>query len=113
LSEQAALKAKSPIETRRIAALKSAVSVAEANIRSWRRPTWSRREQGVSRAQAEWAYASNNLQRLEPLLAKQFVTVDDIDKATTSEVAQREALRTDPIKIDTDAIATEVGPGAA
>jgi len=92
LSEQAALEGQIADETRRIAALKSAVSVAEANIRSAEADVVTA-EQGVSRAQAEWAYASNNLQRLQPLLAKQFVTVDDIDKAKTSEVAQREALR--------------------
>src|SRR5882724_11262299 len=28
-------------------------------------------EQGVSRANAEWTYSSNNLHRIEPLLAKQ------------------------------------------
>ena len=92
LSEQAALEGQIADETRRIAALESAVSVAEANIRSAEADTVTV-EQGVRRAQAEWAYASNNLQRLEPLLAKHFVTVDDIDKARTSEVAQREALR--------------------
>src|SRR5208337_509944 len=50
-------------------------------------------EQGVSRAKAEWTYASNNLHRLEPLLAKQFVTVDQVDRARTSEIAQAEALK--------------------
>jgi len=92
LSEQAALEGQIADETRKIAALKSAVSVAEANIHSTEADVVTA-EQGVSRAQAEWAYASNNLQRLEPLLAKHFVTVDDIDKARTSEIAQREALR--------------------
>jgi multidrug efflux system membrane fusion protein len=50
-------------------------------------------EQGVNRAKAEWAYANNNLHRLEPLLEKQFVTVDQVDRARTSEVAQGEALK--------------------
>jgi len=92
LSEQAALEGQIADETRKIAALKSAVSVAEANIRSAEADAVTS-EQGVNRAQAEWAYASNNLQRLQPLLAKQFVTVDDIDKAKTSEIAKRQALR--------------------
>src|SRR5467141_157516 len=92
LSEQAALEGQIADETRRISALKSAVSVAESNIRSAEAEV-VKAEQGVSRAQAEWAYASNNLQRLQPLLVKQFVTVDDIDKAKTSEIAQQEALR--------------------
>src|SRR6266853_764359 len=92
LSEQAALEGQIADETRKIAALKSAVSVAESNIRSAEADVVTV-GQGVNRAQAEWAYASNNLQRLQPLLAKQFVTVDDIDKAKTSEIAQRQALR--------------------
>jgi multidrug efflux system membrane fusion protein len=92
LSEQAALEGQIADEQRRIAALQSAVSVAEANIHSAEADVTTA-EQGVKRAQAEWAYASNNLQRLEPLLAKHFVTVDDIDKAKTSEIAQQEALR--------------------
>ena len=92
LSEQAALEGQIADETRKIAALKSAVLVAESNIRSAEADVVTS-EQGVNRAQAESAYASNNLQRLQPLLAKQFVTVDDIDKAKTSEIAQRQALR--------------------
>jgi len=50
-------------------------------------------EQGVNRAKAEWTYSNNNLHRLEPLLAKQFVTVDQVDRARTSEIAQAEALK--------------------
>src|SRR5712692_9477409 len=68
LSEQAALEGQIADETRKIAALKSAVSVAESNIRSAEADVVTV-GQGVNRAQAEWAYASNNLQRLEPLLA--------------------------------------------
>ena len=91
LSEQATLEGQIADETRRIAALKSAVLVAEANTRSAEAEVVTA-EQGSNRAQAEWAYASNNLQRLKPLLSKHFVTVDDIDKATTLEIAQQEAL---------------------
>jgi multidrug efflux system membrane fusion protein len=50
-------------------------------------------EQGVNRARAEWSYTNNNLRRIEPLLAKQFVTVDQVDRAKTSEIAQAEALK--------------------
>lgn len=92
LSEQEALEGQIADEARRIAALKSAVSVSEANIHSAEADVVTS-EKGVSRAQAEWAYASNNLQRLEPLLEKHFVTADDIDKAKTSEIAQQEAFR--------------------
>ncbi len=92
LSEQAALEGQIVDETRRIAALKSAVSVSEANIHSAEADVGTA-EQGVSRAQAEWAYASTNLHRLEPLLATQAVSADDVDKAKTSEIMNQEALR--------------------
>jgi len=35
---------------------------------------------------------NNNLHRLEPLLAKQFVTADQVDRARTSELALAQAL---------------------
>ena len=92
LSDQSSLEGQITDEQRKIASLESAVSVAEAKIHSAEADVTAA-EQSVERAEAEWAYASNNLQRLEPLLAKQFVTVDAIDKAKTSEVAHREALR--------------------
>jgi multidrug efflux system membrane fusion protein len=92
LSEQAALEGQIVDETRRIAALKSAVSVSEANIHSGEAEV-ATAENGVVRARAEWEYASNNLKRLEPLLAKQFVTADNIDKAKTSEITNQEAHR--------------------
>jgi multidrug efflux system membrane fusion protein len=106
LSEKAALEGEIADEGKRIAALKSAVGVAGANIHSAEadvaryeagidqaQADVANAEQGISRAEAEWAYSSNNLQRLEPLLVKQFVTVDQIDQARTSEIARREAFK--------------------
>src|SRR6266404_2380088 len=106
LSEQAALEGQIADEQRKINALVSGVSVAKANISSSQadvahgaatveqaRADVANAEQGVSRAKAEWTYASNNLHRLEPLLEKQFVTVDQVDRARTSEIAQSEALK--------------------
>lgn len=106
LSEQASLEGQIVDEQRRINALVSGVSVAKANVSSseadvarWAasveqaRADVANAEEGVSRAKAEWTYASNNLHRLEPLLAKQFVTVDQVDRAKTSEIAQSEALK--------------------
>jgi multidrug efflux system membrane fusion protein len=106
LSEQAALEGQITDEGRRIAALVSGVSVSQANIQGsqadltrWAaavdqaRAEVANAEQGVNRAKAEWAYANNNLHRLEPLLEKQFVTVDQVDRARTLEVAQGEALK--------------------
>jgi membrane fusion protein, multidrug efflux system len=106
LSDQAALEGQIQDERRRIAALVSGVSIAQANIHSsqtdiarWAaaidqaRADVANAEQGVNRARAEWRYSNNNLHRIEPLLAKQFVTVDQVDRARTSEVAQAEALK--------------------
>jgi membrane fusion protein, multidrug efflux system len=45
----------------------------------------------VERADAELSYASNNLHRIEPLLAKQFVTVDQIDQARTLQISRSQA----------------------
>jgi membrane fusion protein, multidrug efflux system len=106
ISEQAALEGQISDETRRIAALVSAVSVSRAGIHSSQadvarstaaveqaRADVANSEQGVQRATAEWTYANNNLHRLEPLLSKQFVTVDQVDRARTLEIAQSEALK--------------------
>ena len=106
LSEQAALEGQIADEGRRIAALVSAVSVSAANVEGshadvghWAAAVEQARagvvsaEEGVQRARAEWNYASNNLRRLEPLLSRQFVTVDQVDRARTSEVTQGQALK--------------------
>jgi multidrug efflux system membrane fusion protein len=45
----------------------------------------------VERADAELAYATSNLHRLEPLLTKQFVTVDQVDQARTLESTRAQA----------------------
>jgi multidrug efflux system membrane fusion protein len=71
----------------------------EADVARWvaavdqARADVSNAEQGVSRARAEWTYANNNLHRIEPLLARQFVTVDQVDRARTSEIAQAQSLK--------------------
>src|SRR5580692_5421156 len=106
ISEQAALEGQISDERRRIAALVSAVSVSQANIHGTEadvtrsaagvdqaRADVANAEQGVSRANAEWTYANNNLHRIEPLLAKQFVTFDQVDRARTSELTQAQALK--------------------
>jgi multidrug efflux system membrane fusion protein len=106
LSEQAALEGQITDEQRKIAALVSAVSVSQAGVHSsqadvnrWAaavdqaRADVSNAEQGVNRTKAEWTYTSNNFHRLEPLLTKQFVTVDQVDRARTSEIAEAEALK--------------------
>jgi multidrug efflux system membrane fusion protein len=106
MSDQATLEGQVEDERRKIAALVSGVSISQASIHSseadinrWAaavdqaRADVANAEQGVNRAKAEWTYANNNLHRVEPLLAQQFVTVDQVDRARTSEVAQAEALK--------------------
>ena len=106
ISEQATLAGQISDERRKIAALVSAVSVSEANIHGteadvsrWAAAVEQAKadiaaaEQAVSRAKAEWIYANNNLHRIEPLLLKQFVSVDQVDRARTSEVAEAQALK--------------------
>src|SRR5258706_663126 len=106
ISDQAALEGQIEDERRRIAALVSAVSVSQANIQGTEadvtrsgatvdqaRADVANAGQAVSRAKAEWTYANNNLHRIEPLLSKQFVTVDQVDRARTTEVAQAQALK--------------------
>lgn len=106
ISERAALEGQIVDERRRIAAQVSAVSVAEANIQAsnadvtrWEaavdqaRADVASAEQGVGRAKAEWTYADDNLHRIEPLLVKQFVTVDQVDRVRTSEMALEQALK--------------------
>ncbi len=106
ISDQATLEGQISDERRKIAALVSAVSVSQAYIHSTEadvsrsaaavdqaKADVAGAAQAVSRAKAEWSYANNNLHRIEPLLAKQFVTVDQVDRARTSEVSQAEALK--------------------
>ncbi len=105
-SEQAALEGQIADDRRAIAAQQSAVFVAKANHKSaeadlfhWQAMVEgatadvANAEQGVNRSKAEWAYADNNLHRIEPLLVKKFVTVDQVDQAKTLEAARAEALK--------------------
>ena len=106
ISEQATLEGQIADEARRIAALVSAVSVAHASIQSSQadinryqaavdeaKADVTNAQQGVERARVEWEYADSNLHRIQPLLAKQFVTVDQVDKAKSSELSLAQALK--------------------
>lgn len=105
-SEQQMLEGQIADLTRTIASQESGVSVSQANTRSAQadlnryaasvdeaNADVANAEQGVERAKAEWTYANNNLHRIEPLLAKQFVTADQVDRARTQEVTQAQALK--------------------
>jgi multidrug efflux system membrane fusion protein len=49
-------------------------------------------EAALDRAKAEGVYAENNLHRVEPLLVKQFVTADQVDRARTTERASAQSV---------------------
>lgn len=95
-SEQAALEGQIENSNRQIASQKSAAGAAAANVQSSaaardaQSATVAQAQADVAdaeaqekRAEADRDYALHNLQRLEPLLAQRFVTVDEVDKART------------------------------
>jgi membrane fusion protein, multidrug efflux system len=105
-AEQATLEGQIANETKQIASQTSAAVAAEAATRSAQASLLQSAaavNQGhadvthsqalVNQATAEWEYARNNLHRLEPLLKKQFVTVDQVDQARTATRAREEAVR--------------------
>jgi multidrug efflux system membrane fusion protein len=62
----------------------SAVNEAQANVAS--------AQAELDRAEAELLYTTNNFHRIEPLLAKQFVTVDQVDQARTAVTSRQQAV---------------------
>ncbi len=62
----------------------SAVNEAQANVAAAKAE--------LDRAQAELLYTSNNFHRIEPLLAKQFVTVDQVDQARTAVTSRQQVV---------------------
>jgi multidrug efflux system membrane fusion protein len=92
-------------ESRTIASQESAVGAAQANTQSAAanvdraasavnetRANVASAKAELDRAQAELLYTSNNFHRIEPLLAKQFVTVDQVDQARTAVTARQQAV---------------------
>jgi membrane fusion protein, multidrug efflux system len=106
VSDQATLEGQIVDEQRRIqaevhavtasgAATRSAsanVDRAQASIREAEADV-AHSEAALDRAKTESAYAENNLHRVEPLLAKQFVTVDQVDQARTTERASAQFVQ--------------------
>lgn len=93
-------------ERRRISAQRSAVGAAEAaTVNAHANERRADAEIRVARAavleatatlqqtRADAAYAIHNLNRIEPLLAKQFVTPDDVDRARTLADTRKESIR--------------------
>jgi multidrug efflux system membrane fusion protein len=62
----------------------AAVNEAKANVAT--------AQATLDSANAELLYTSNNFHRIEPLLAKQFVTVDQVDQARTAVTARQQAV---------------------
>jgi membrane fusion protein, multidrug efflux system len=103
-SNQVALKGEINDERRIIAGKASAVDVAKAGTLSAEaslnhaaaaveqaKADVANAKAFVARSNAEREYASNNLRRIEPLLAKQFVTPDQVDQARTLEISRLQA----------------------
>jgi membrane fusion protein, multidrug efflux system len=102
LSDQEALEQQIIDAKRRIAAQNSAAEAALAGVHSSRtgvktagstidvaKATVSRAQASLAAAEAQLKLATNDLHRIEPLLQKQYVTVEQIDQANTAvRVAQ-------------------------
>jgi membrane fusion protein, multidrug efflux system len=92
-------------ERRTIASQVSAVSAAQANTESASanveraaaavneaKANVSVAQAVLDSANAELKYQTNNFHRIEPLLARQFVTVDQVDQARTAVTARAQAV---------------------
>lgn len=103
-SDQQALEGEISDERRIIAAKSSGVDVAKASVLSSEasaahaaaaveqaKADVTNATAAVERSNAELEYASNNLHRIEPLLARQFVTADQIDQARTLQISRSQA----------------------
>lgn len=103
-SDQRSLEGQIDDERRIIAAKSSGVDVAKATVLSAEaglaragatveqaKADVANAKAAVERSNAELEYASNNLHRIEPLLARQFVTVDQVDQARTQQIARSQA----------------------
>ena len=105
-SQQATLEGQIRDLERTIEAQKSAVLSATSNTRSAQAKIASSEatvaaaqasvdtaKAALAQANADYSYAENNVLRLEPLLNRQFVTVDIVDQARTSRSVKGEAVR--------------------
>jgi multidrug efflux system membrane fusion protein len=103
-SDQSALEGQIGDERRLIAAKSSGVDVAKASVLSAEasqaraaaaveqaKADVANAKAAVERSNAELDYAVNNLHRIEPLLARQFVTVDQVDQARTLQISRSQA----------------------
>lgn len=112
-SDQRALEGQIGDERRIIAGKSSAVDVAKTNVLSAEaglahagatveqaKADVANAKAAVERSSAELEYASNNLHRIEPLLARQFVTVDQVDQARTLQISRSQAASQAKAQLD-------------
>jgi multidrug efflux system membrane fusion protein len=85
VSAVSAAKANRDSATANVNRAAAAVNEAKANV--------ANAKAALDSAEAELLYQSNNFHRIEPLLAKQFVTVDQVDQARTSVTARQQAVQ--------------------
>ncbi|MGA8528082.1 MAG: efflux RND transporter periplasmic adaptor subunit [Acidobacteriaceae bacterium] len=104
-SDQRALEGQIGDERRLIAGKSSGVDVARTSVLSAEaslaradaaieeaRAAVASAKAALQRSNAELKYASDNLHRIEPLLVRQFVTVDQVDQARTLEISRMQAV---------------------
>lgn len=112
-SDQRALEGQIGDERRIIASKASGVDVAKASVLSAEaslahagaaveqaKADVTNAKAAIERSNAELEYASNNLHRIEPLLTRQFVTVDQVDQARTLEVSRSQAANQAKSQLD-------------
>jgi membrane fusion protein, multidrug efflux system len=112
-SDQLALEGQIADERRLIAGKSSGVDVAKANVLSAEaslahdgaaveeaKAAVANAKAAVQRSNAELRYATDNLQRIEPLLERQFVTVDQVDQARTLQESRTEAANQAKAQLD-------------
>jgi membrane fusion protein, multidrug efflux system len=103
-SDQVALQGQIGDERRIIAGKASGVDVAKASVLAadaslahaeaavqQAKADVANSQAAVARTNAEFEYASDNLHRIEPLLVRQFVTVDQVDQARTLQTSRLQA----------------------
>src|SRR6201995_5994245 len=85
VSAVGAAKANTDSATANVDRAAAAVGEAKANV--------SAAQAALDSANAELLYQTNNFHRIEPLLAKQFVTVDQVDQVKTAVTARQQAVQ--------------------
>src|ERR1700760_2192574 len=85
VSAVGAAKANTDSATANVDRAAAAVGEAKANVTA--------AQAALDSANAELAYQTNNFHRIEPLLAKQFVTVDQVDQVRTAVTARQQTVQ--------------------